>query len=160
MRYISLSHSSAKEMATRTAVAVFGKQALKVTLRTWGYWRQPEGKSRGPWRAWKSMLRAQLEHQPEKGMPASPQIPTVRKHFGSEVAKSRVVPAAVGVPGSFKTVEMVGVDAISQMIIVKTTRTLLLQRRNPLSGLRKSSKAICLSTLIQRRCVPHGCLTR
>ena len=34
-------------------------------------------------------------------------------------------PAALGVPGSFKTVEMVEVDAISQMIIVKTTRILL-----------------------------------
>ena len=108
-------------MRTRAEVAALGKQALKVTLGTWGYWRQPEGKSRGPWPVWESMLRAQLWHQPEKGNPVSPQIANVRRLLGSEMAKSRVLPAAAGVTGDFKTVEQVDPDATSQIIKVKTT---------------------------------------
>ena len=68
------------------------------------------------------MLHAQLWHQPEKGKPVSPQNATLRKHLGSEVAKSRVVPAAVGVPGDFKTVEMVDPDATTRMIRVRKIR--------------------------------------
>ena len=68
------------------------------------------------------MLRAQQWQQPEKGKGISTQIATVRKHLGSPVAKSRVLPAGVGVPGDFKTVEMVDTDAKNRTIRVKTTR--------------------------------------
>ena len=40
--------SLAKDMRTRKEVAALGRPALKVTLGTWGYWRESEGKSRGP----------------------------------------------------------------------------------------------------------------
>ena len=66
------------------------------------------------------MLRAQLWHQPEEGKPVSPQIATCLKHLGWVVAKSRVVPAAVGVPSDLKAVETVDPDARTLMIRVKT----------------------------------------
>ena len=92
-------------MRSRKEVAALGTQALEVTLGTWGYWREPEGKSRGPWPAWKSMLRAPLWLVAEKGKALPPKILNVQRLLGTEVTKSRVVPAASSVPGDFKTVE-------------------------------------------------------
>ena len=77
------------------------------------------------------MMRAHLWHQPEKCKPVSPRIATIRKHLGSEVAKSRVVPIAVGVPGDFKTVEMVDPDATTRMIGVNTTQIAALVNEPP-----------------------------
>ena len=103
--YLLLFCSVAKDMRSRTEVAALGKQAVKVTLGTWGYWRDPEGKSRGPWLAWKSMLRAPLWQVAEKGKPVPAKILNVRRLQGTEVTKSCVVPAAAGVTGDFKTVD-------------------------------------------------------
>ena len=77
------------------------------------------------------MLRAHLWQQPEKGKHVPPQIASVRKLLGSPIAKSRVVPAAAGVPGDFKTVEMVDPDARNQMIRVKTSRITALENLPP-----------------------------
>ena len=95
--------SLAKDMRTRKEVAALGRPALKVTLGTWGYWRESEGKRRGPWTAWKSMIRAQLWQVAEKGKPASLKVLNVEELLGQEPTKSCVVPPAAGVTGDFKT---------------------------------------------------------
>ena len=92
-------------MRTRKEVAALGRPALKMTLGTWGFWQQPEGKSHGPWPALKSMIRAPLWQIAEKGKPASLKIVNVQKLLGQEATKSRVVLRAAGVTGDFKTVE-------------------------------------------------------
>ena len=58
---------------------------------------------------------------PKKTSPIFPQIAAVRKHFVSEVDKSPVLPAAVGLPGEWKMVEIADSDARNQMIRVKAT---------------------------------------
>ena len=126
-----LLYFSVKDMRSRAEVAALGTQALKVTLGTWGYWRQPEGKSCGPWPVWRSMLRAQLWPQAEKGEPVSPQIAKVQRLLGSGIAKSHVVPAASGVAGDFKTVEQVDPNATGQTIRLKTTRIAALVNEPP-----------------------------
>ena len=97
VRLLLLLRFVAKDMRSRAEVAALGKAALKVTLGTWGYWREPEGKSHGPWPVSKSMLRAPLWQEAQKGKPVSPQGLNVRELLGSEVTKSRVVPASAGV---------------------------------------------------------------
>ena len=109
-------------MRTRKEVAALGRPALKVTLGTWGYWREPEGKSRGPWPAWKSLIRAQLWQVAEKGKPIPMKILNVQRLLGTETTKSRVVPAAAGVTGDFKTVEQQDPLLASQTITIKATR--------------------------------------
>ena len=76
-----------------------------MTLGTWGYLREPEGKTRGPWPAWKTLIRAPLWQVAEKGKPASLKILNIQKLLGPEPTKSPVVPPAAGVTGDFKTVE-------------------------------------------------------
>ena len=93
-----------------------------MTLGTWGNWREPEGKSLGPWPVLKSLLRAPLWHQAEKGKPISPQISNVRRLSGAGVAKSRVLPAAAGVTGEFKRVEKQDPLAADQIFTVEATR--------------------------------------
>ena len=51
------------------------------------------------------MLRAPLLQLAEKGKPIPPKILNVQILMGTEVTKSRLVPAAAGVTGDFKTVE-------------------------------------------------------
>ena len=80
---------------------------------------------------WKSLLRAPPWHQTEKGKPVSPQIANVRRLLGTEVAKSRVVPAAAGVTGDFKTVEQQDPLATNQIITVKATRIVALVNEPP-----------------------------
>ena len=92
-------------MRTRKEVAALERPALRRTLGTWGYWREPEGKSRGPWPAWKSLIRAPLWQVAEKGKPPSLKILNVQNLLGQEPTKSRVVPPAAAVTGDFKTVE-------------------------------------------------------
>ena len=112
----------AKDMRSRAEVAAFGKAALKVTLGTWGYWREPEGKSHGSWPVWESILRAPLWQQAENGKPVSPRILNVQRLLGTEFAKSCVVSAAAGVTGDFKTVEQQDPMLTSQIITVKATQ--------------------------------------
>ena len=109
-------------MRTRKEVAALGRPALKVTLGTWGYWRESEGKRRGPWRAWKFMIHAPLWQVAEKGKPASLKILNVQELLGQEPTKSRVVPPAAGVTGDFKTVEQQDPLLTSQTITIKATR--------------------------------------
>ena len=109
-------------MQTRKEVAALGRPALKVTLGTWGYWREPEGKNCGPWPAWKSGIRAPLWQVAEKGKPASLKILNVQKLLGQEPTKSRVVPPAAGVTGDFKTMEQQDPLLSSQTITIKATR--------------------------------------
>ena len=90
------------------------------------------------------MLRAQLWQQPQKGKPVTPQIATVQKHFGSAVAKSRVVPPPVGVPGDFKTVGMVDADARIQMIKMKRTRIMALANK-PLKRFLELDKTLIIA---------------
>ena len=108
-------------MHSPAEVAALVKAALKVTLGTLAHWREPEGKSRGPWPVWKSMLRARLWQEAEKGKRVSPQILNVRRLFGTEVAKCRVLPAAVGITGDFKTVEQQDPMLTSHIITVEAT---------------------------------------
>ena len=104
-RHLLLFCFVAKDMRSRKEVAALRKQALKVTFGTWGYWRELEGKGRGPWPVWKSMLRAPLWQVAKKGKPVSPQNLNVQRLLGTEVAKSPVVPTTTGFTGDFKTVE-------------------------------------------------------
>ena len=123
--------SVAKDMRSCKEVAALGKQALKVTLCTWAYWREPEGKSRGPWPVWKSMLRARLLQVAEKGKSVSPQILNVQRLLGTEIAKTRVVPAAARVTGDFKTVEQRDPMLESQTITIKATQIAALVNEHP-----------------------------
>ena len=118
-------------MRTRKEVAALGKPALKVTLGTWGYWREPEAKSRGPWPACKSMIRAPLWQVAEKGKPASLKILNVQKLLGQEPTKSRVVPPAAGITGDFKTVEQQDPLLTTQTITIKATRIAALAHNPP-----------------------------
>ena len=77
------------------------------------------------------MLRAPLWQFAEKGKPISPQILNVQRLLGTEVAKSRVVPAAAGVTGDFKTVELQDPMLASQIITVKATRIAALVNEPP-----------------------------
>ena len=70
----------------------------------------------------KSMLCAPLWHLAEKGKPVPPKIPNVQRLLGTDVTKSRVVPAAAGVTGDFKTVEQQDPLLASQTITIKATR--------------------------------------
>ena len=121
----------AKDMRSRAEVAALGKTALKVTLGTWDYWREPEGKSRGPWPVWNSLLGAPLWQEAEKHKPVSPQILNVGRLLGTEVAKSRVVSAAAGVTGDFKTVEQQHPMLTSQIITAKATQIAALVNEPP-----------------------------
>ena len=51
------------------------------------------------------MIRAPLWQVAEKGKIVPMKVPNVQRLLGSEITKSRVVPAAAGVSGDFKTVE-------------------------------------------------------
>ena len=113
--------SVAKDMRTSKEVAALGRPALKVTIGTWGYWREPEGNSRGPWPAWKSMIRAPLWRVAEKGETVPMKILNVHKPLGTEITKSRVVPAAAGVTGDLKTVEEQDPLLASQTITIEAT---------------------------------------
>ena len=130
-RHLLLFCSVAKDMRSRKEVAALGKQALKVTLGTWGYWREPEGKRPGPWPAWKSMLHAPLWQVAEKGKPVPAKILNVQRLLGTEVTKSRVVPAAAGVTGDFKTVDKQDPLLASQTITIKATRIAALVHEPP-----------------------------
>ena len=113
--------SIAKDMRSRKEVAALGRAALMVILGTWGYWRERDGKSRGPWPAWKSMIRAALWRVAEKGKRLVLKILNVQKFLGQEPTMSRVVPPAAGVTGDFKTVEQQDPLLASQTITIKAT---------------------------------------
>ena len=123
--------SVSKDMRSRKEVAALGRPALKVTLGTWGYWREPEGKSRGPGPAWKSMLRAPLWQVAEKGKPVPMKILNVQRLLGTEITRSRVVPSAAGVTGDFKTVEQQDQLLASQTITIKATQIAALVNEPP-----------------------------
>ena len=93
--------------------------------------REPEGKSRGPRPAWKSMIRAPLWQVAEKGKPASLKILNVQKLLGQEPTKSRVVPPAAGVTGAFKTVKQKDPLLATQTITIQATRTAALAHDPP-----------------------------
>ena len=120
-----------KDMRTRKEVAALGRPALKVTLGTWGFWRESEGKRRGPWPAWKSIIRAPLWQVAQKGKPASLKILNVQKLLGQEPTKSRVVPPAAGVTGDFNTVEQQDPLLASQTITIKVNRIAALAHDPP-----------------------------
>ena len=113
--------SVAKGMCTRNKVAALGRPALKVTHGEWGYWWEPEGKSRGPWPAWEPMIRAPLWQVAEKGKPVPMKVLNVQILLGTELTKSCVVPAAAGATGDFKTVEQQDSLLASQTITIKAT---------------------------------------
>ena len=135
----------AKGVRTCAEVAALGKPALKVTLGTWGYWRVPEGKSCGPWPVWKSLLRAPLWHGAEKGKPVSPQIANVQRLLGTEVAKSRVLLAAAGVTGDFKTVDQQDPTATNQIITLKSAQIAALVKE-PLKRFLEINKTLIIIT--------------
>ena len=114
--------SVARDMRTRKEVAALRRPALKVTPGTWGYWREPEGKSRGTWQAWKSMIRASLWQVAEKGKPFPMKMLNVHRLLGTEITKSRWVPAAAGVTGDLKTVKQQDPLLTSQTITIKATQ--------------------------------------
>ena len=77
------------------------------------------------------MLRAQLWHPAEKGNLVSAPIANVRRLLGSDVGKSRLLPAAAGVNDDLKTVEQVKPDATNRIIKVKATRNAALVNQPP-----------------------------
>ena len=79
------------------------------------------------------MYSAPLWQEAEKGKPGSPQILNVRRLLGTEVVKSRVLPAAAGVTVDFKTVEPQDPMATNQIITVKANRIAVLVNE-PRSG--------------------------
>ena len=68
------------------------------------------------------MLRAPLWQVAEKGKPVPAKILNVQRLLGTEVTKSRLVLAAAGVTGDFKTVEQQDPLLASQTITIKATR--------------------------------------
>ena len=68
------------------------------------------------------MLRAPLWQVAEKGKPVPAKILNVQRLMGTEVTKRRVVPAAAGLTGDFKTVEKQDPLLASQTITTKATR--------------------------------------
>ena len=150
----------AKDMRSSKEFVALGKQALKVTLGTWGHWREPEGKSRGPWPVWKSMLRAPLWQVAEKGKPVSPQIPNVQRLLGADTAKSRVVPAAAGGTGDFKTVEQQDPMLESQILTVKATPIAALVNKPPQRFFEIDKNLIVINADIFEHLAPETmCLT-
>ena len=142
-------------MRTRREVAALGRPALKVTLGTWGYWREPEGKSRGPWPALKSMICAPLWQVAEKGKPASLKILNVQKLLGQEPTKSRVVPPAAGVTGDFKTVEQQDPFLASQTITIKATGIAALAHDPPKRFMEMNKNLIVINGAIFEHLAPE-----
>ena len=68
------------------------------------------------------MLRAPLWQVAEKGKPVSPQSLNFQRLLGTEIVKSRVIPAAAGVTGDFKTVDQQDPMLESQTITIKAIR--------------------------------------
>ena len=153
--HLPLFCSVAKDMRSHKEVAALEKQAQKVTLGTWGYWPEPEGKSRGPWPVWKSMLRAPLWQVAEKGRPVSPQILNVERLLGTEIAKSRVVPAPAGVTGDFKTVEQQHPMLESQVMTIKATQIAALVNEPPKRFLDIDKNLIVINGDIFEHLVPE-----
>ena len=77
------------------------------------------------------MLRAPLWQVAEKGKPVPAKILNVQRLLGTEVTKSRVVPAAAGVTGDIKTVEQQDPLLVSQTITIKATRIAALVHEPP-----------------------------
>ena len=120
-----------------------------MTLGTWGYWREPEGKNCGPLPAWKSMIQASLWQVAEKGRPKRKPAPmiilNVQRLLGTEITKSRVVPAAAGVTGVLKTVEQQDPLLASQTITIKATRIAALVHEHPKRFMEIDKKLIVIS---------------
>ena len=123
--------SVAKDMRTRKEVAALGRPAIKVTPGKWGYWREPEGKSRGPSPAWKLMIRAPLWQVAERGKPVPMKILNVQRLLGTEITKSPVDPVAARVTCDSKTVEQQDPLLASQTITIKATRIAALVHEPP-----------------------------
>ena len=68
------------------------------------------------------MLRAPLWQVAENSKPVPMKILIVQRLLGTEITKSRVVPAAAGVTGDFKTAEQQDPLLASQTITIKATR--------------------------------------
>ena len=77
------------------------------------------------------MLCAPLWQVAEKGKPVPVKILNVQGLLGTEITKSRVVPAAGGVTGDFKTVEQHDPLLASQTITIKATRIAALVNEPP-----------------------------
>ena len=132
-------------MRSRKEVAALGRAALKVTLGTWRYWREAEGKSRGPWPPRKSMIRAPLWQVAEKGTPVALKILNVQKLLGQQPTKSRVVPPAAGVTGDFKTVEQQDPLLASQTITIKAIRIAALAKDPPKGFMERDKNLIVIN---------------
>ena len=128
---------------------------MKVTLGTWGHWREPEGRSRGPWPAWKSIIRPPLWQVAEKGKPASLKILNVQKFLGQEPTRSRVVPPAAGVTGDSKTVEQQDPLGSSQTITIKATRIAALANDPPRRFIEIDKKLIVINSHIFEHLAPE-----
>ena len=102
------------------------------------------------------MLRAPLWQVAEKGKPVSPQILNVQRLLGTEVAKSRVVPAATGITGDFKTVEQQDPVLASQIITVKATRIAALVNEPPKRVLEIEKKLIAINGAIFEHLAPKS----
>ena len=144
-------------MRTHKGVAALGRPALKVTSGTGGYWWDPEGKSRGPWPASKSVIRAPLWQVAEKGKPASLKVLNVQKLLGQEPRKSRVVPPAAGVTGDFKTVEQQDPLTIlaTQTITIKATRIAALAHDPPRRFIKIDKNLIVINSDIFEHLAPE-----
>ena len=125
-----------------------------MTLGTWGYWREPEGKSRGPWPAWKSIICAPLWQVAEKSEPTSLKILNVQILLGQEPTKSPVVPPAAGVTGDFKTVEQQYPLLSSQTITIKATRIAALAKDPPRRFIEIEKNLIVINGDIFERLAP------
>ena len=77
------------------------------------------------------MIRAPMWQVPEKGKPVPMKILNVQRLLGTEITKSRVVPAAAGFTGDVKTVEQQDPLLASQTITIKATRIAALVHEPP-----------------------------
>ena len=94
------------------------------------------------------MLRAPLWQVAEKGKPVPMKILNVQRLLGTEITKSRVVPAAAGVTGDFKTVEQQDPLLASQTITIKATEIAAVVNEPPKRSLEIDKNLIVINGAI------------
>ena len=91
------------------------------------------------------MIRAPLWQVAEKAKPVPMKFLNVQRLLGTEITKSRVVPAAAGVTGDFKTVEQQDPFLPSQTITRKATRIAALLHEPPKRFLENDKNLIVIN---------------
>ena len=77
------------------------------------------------------MLRVPLWQVAEKGKPVPAKVLNVQRLLGTDVTKSRVLPAAAGITSDYKTVQQQNSLLASQTIIIKANQIAALVQEPP-----------------------------